>query len=211
MSAIVLEDYPRTTIVTDSVTSDGLTTFIENLGGVHHRFKRGYKNVINESRRLNNLGTESALAIETSGHGALKENFFLDDGAYTITKIIIKLAKMKSTGQSISSLIEDLVEPIAAAEYRVKIDQEDFKSYGEKVIEDLKTYVENHPNYSIAPNNFEGVRVVSEEADGWFLVRISLHDPILPINIESNKDGGVELMEKDLRTFLSEYNKLSVF
>jgi phosphomannomutase len=211
MSAIVLEDYPRTTIVTDSVTSDGLTTFIENLGGIHHRFKRGYKNVINESRRLNNLGTDSALAIETSGHGALKENFFLDDGAYTITKIIIKLAKMKSTGQSISSLIEDLVEPIAAAEYRVKIDQEDFKSYGEKVIEDLKKYVENHPNYSIAPNNFEGVRVVSEEADGWFLVRISLHDPILPINIESNKDGGVELMEKDLRTFLSEYNKLNVF
>ncbi|KAG2381180.1 uncharacterized protein HKW66_Vig0254970 [Vigna angularis] len=53
MAAIVLEEHPGTTIVTDSVTSDGLTTFIEKkLGGKHHRFKRGYKNVIDEAIRL---------------------------------------------------------------------------------------------------------------------------------------------------------------
>ncbi|KAL7241823.1 hypothetical protein ACSBR1_014414 [Camellia fascicularis] len=53
MSAIVLEEHPGTTIVTDSVISDGLTTFIEKkLGGKHHRFKRGYKNVIDEAIRL---------------------------------------------------------------------------------------------------------------------------------------------------------------
>uniref|UniRef100_A0ACD6ARG0 Uncharacterized protein n=1 Tax=Avena sativa TaxID=4498 RepID=A0ACD6ARG0_AVESA len=53
MSAIVLEEHPGTTVVTDSVTSDGLTTFIEKkLGGKHHRFKRGYKNVIDEAIRL---------------------------------------------------------------------------------------------------------------------------------------------------------------
>jgi phosphomannomutase len=70
-------------VVTDSVTSDGLTTFIEGkLGGKHHRFKRGYKNVIDEGIRLNTIGEEAHLAIETSGHGALKENHWLDDGAY---------------------------------------------------------------------------------------------------------------------------------
>jgi hypothetical protein len=37
MSAIVLRDHPGTTIVTDSVTSNGLTTFIEGLGGKHCR------------------------------------------------------------------------------------------------------------------------------------------------------------------------------
>lgn len=30
----------------------------------------------------NSVGEESHLAIETSGHGALKENHWLDDGAY---------------------------------------------------------------------------------------------------------------------------------
>jgi len=211
MSAIVLEDYPRTTIVTDSVTSDGLTTFIENLGGIHHRFKRGYKNVINESKRLNLEGIESALAIETSGHGALKENFFLDDGAYTITKIIIKLAKMKSSGQTLSSLIQDLVEPVEASEHRVKITDPDFKTYGNNVIEALKEFVVNSESYELAPVNHEGVRVISKNADGWFLVRLSLHDPILPINIESNIPGGVQLMEEDLRQFLLQYDALNVF
>ena len=56
ISAIVLQEHPGSTVVTDSITSDGLTQFIEQLGGKHHRFKRGYKNVINESIRLNESG-----------------------------------------------------------------------------------------------------------------------------------------------------------
>ena len=76
-SAIVLEDNPGGTIVTDSITSSGLKTFIEKeLGGVHHRFKRGYKNVINEALRLNAQGINCPLAIETSGHAALKIIFW---------------------------------------------------------------------------------------------------------------------------------------
>ncbi|MCL2370930.1 MAG: phosphomannomutase/phosphoglucomutase, partial [Firmicutes bacterium] len=68
-------------IVTDSVTSDGLREFIEAKGGRHHRYKRGYKNVINEAIRLNQIGQDAPLAIETSGHAAFRENYFLDDGA----------------------------------------------------------------------------------------------------------------------------------
>ncbi|HCX64077.1 MAG TPA: phosphomannomutase/phosphoglucomutase, partial [Eubacteriaceae bacterium] len=90
LSAIVLKEHPKTTIVTDSVTSKGLKTFIESLGGTHHRFKRGYKNVINEAKRLEAEGVNAPLAIETSGHAAFKENYFLDDGAYLIAKILIK-------------------------------------------------------------------------------------------------------------------------
>ena len=74
MTAILLKEHPGTTIVTDSITSTGLADFITAHGGVHHRFKRGYRNVINESIRLNAAGQDSQLAMETSGHGALKEN-----------------------------------------------------------------------------------------------------------------------------------------
>lgn len=56
-SAIALEGNPGGTVVTDSITSDGLKEYIETtLGGQHHRFKRGYKNVINEALRLNQEG-----------------------------------------------------------------------------------------------------------------------------------------------------------
>ena len=120
-SAIVLETYPGGTIVTDSVTSDGLKTFIEELGGKHHRFKRGYKNVINEAIRLNDNNIEAPLAIETSGHAAFKENYFLDDGAYLITKIIIKFAQLRKEGKDISDLLVSLKEPKEAIEHRLKI------------------------------------------------------------------------------------------
>ncbi len=52
-AAIVLREFPGTTVVTDSVTSNGLADFITQLGGKHVRFKRGYKNVIGKGVQLN--------------------------------------------------------------------------------------------------------------------------------------------------------------
>lgn len=37
MAAVVLRQHPGSTVVTDSVTSNGLTDFIEGLGGKHMR------------------------------------------------------------------------------------------------------------------------------------------------------------------------------
>lgn len=91
LSAIILEKHPGTTVVTDSVTSDGLAAFIAAKGGKHVRYMRGYKNVINKGVELNESGTETHLMIETSGHGAMKENYNLDDGAYIAVKIIIEV------------------------------------------------------------------------------------------------------------------------
>ncbi|KAI5648662.1 hypothetical protein M9H77_34667 [Catharanthus roseus] len=205
MSAIVLEEHPGTTIVTDSVTSDGLTTFIEKkLGGKHHRFKRGYKNVIDEAIRLNSIGEESHLAIETSGHGALKENHWLDDGAYLMVKLLNKLASAKASGKGsgskvLTDLVEGLEEPGFAVELRLKIDQNhgdlkggSFRDYGEAVIKHLENTVDSDHNLQKAPVNYEGVRVSGH--GGWFLLRLSLHDPVLPLNIEaSSKEDAVKL------------------
>jgi phosphomannomutase len=195
IAAIVLQEHPGSTIVTDSITSDGLTSFIEQeLKGVHHRFKRGYKNVINEAMRLNKEGQESWLAIETSGHGAMKENYFLDDGAYLITKLLIELAKCQQKGQSLTDLIVKLKEPKESEEIRLNIGVEDFKAYGNMVIENLTQFATQQEDWQIVPNNYEGVRISCNagDEDGWFLLRLSLHDPVIPLNIESNVLGGVE-------------------
>ncbi|XP_020549257.1 uncharacterized protein LOC105161098 isoform X2 [Sesamum indicum] len=205
MSAIVLEEHPGTTIVTDSVTSDGLTTFIEKkLGGRHHRFKRGYKNVIDEAIRLNSVGEESHLAIETSGHGALKENHWLDDGAYLMVKLLNKLASAKASGvgggsKVLTDLVDGLEEPGVAVELRLKIDQNhsdlkggSFREYGEAVLQHLANVVNSDPKLQKAPVNYEGVRVSGY--GGWFLLRLSLHDPVLPLNIEApSNDDAVKL------------------
>ena len=210
LAAILLREHPGTTIVTDSITSTGLAKFIEEKGGVHHRFKRGYRNVINESIRLNGLGQDSQLAIETSGHGAFKENYFLDDGAYIVTKLLIELARGKKEGYTLSSLIDTLEEPAESLEFRMNILEEDFKAYGQGVIDALNAYAAKQPGWTLAPNNFEGVRVNLDEnhGNGWFLLRLSLHDPLLPLNIESNSVGGAKIIAMELAKFIQEYEKL---
>jgi phosphomannomutase len=210
LSAILLREHPGTTIVTDSITSAGLAAFIKSMGGVHHRFKRGYRNVINESIRLNNLGQDSQLAIETSGHGALKENYFLDDGAYLVTKLLIELARGKKEGYTLQSLIADLEEPAESEEFRMNILVEDFKPYGQSVIDQLNLYAASRPGWTLAENNYEGVRVNldAQHGNGWFLLRLSLHDPLLPLNIESNSNGGVKIIAAELAEFIKQFDKL---
>ncbi|MBQ9067387.1 MAG: phosphomannomutase/phosphoglucomutase, partial [Clostridia bacterium] len=209
-ACIALEGNEGGTIVTDSVTSSGLKDFIEkDLGGKHDRFKRGYRNVIDEAKRLNLEECINApLAIETSGHAAMRDNYFLDDGAYLITRIIIKMAQLKREGQTIADLIAGLVEPVESAEYRIKILDPDFRTTGQKVIDDLTTIMAVTEGYTLADDSAEGVRATKESADGWFLLRLSVHDPILPLNIESNLEGGVREILADLRDFLTSYPAL---
>lgn len=210
-AAIALRDNPGGTIVTDSVTSDGLKYFIENvLGGRHHRFKRGYKNVINEALRLNSMGINAPLAMETSGHAALRENYFLDDGAYLITKIIIMLVKLRNEGRTIADLIADLPVPLEEKEIRFRILENDFRSYGQKVIDDFAVYAADREGWTVADDNHEGVRVSldKDHGDGWMLLRLSVHDPILPFNAESNSEGGVQQIINGFNTFISAYDKI---
>ena len=210
-ATIALKNNSGGTIVTDSVTSDGLHDYIENeLHGVHNRFKRGYKNVINEAKRLNLEGINCPLAIETSGHAAMRENYFLDDGAYLITKIIIELCILRHKGQGFKDILCNLKNPKESLEFRLNIMNKDFKIYGEKVINDLYIYASEKNNWNIVPDNKEGIRVSFDKksADGWFLLRMSVHDPVMPLNIESNKIGGSILILEEFIKFIDKYKEI---
>ena len=213
IASIILEEHPSSTIVTDSITSDGLTTFIEReLQGQHHRFVRGYKNVINEALRLNQTGEESWLAIETSGHAALKENYFLDDGAYLVSKLLVALAKNHLTGQTLTDRISKLQEPEESKEFRLKIADEQFKVYGNDVMEKMKDYCQTQAHWKIVPKTYEGIRVqcLSDSEQGWFSLRMSLHDPVLPLNIESNVTGGIQNIAQTLLPFFAKFEALNL-
>ena len=212
-AALIAREHPGTTVVTDSITSDQLTEYLEQcLGMKHLRFKRGYKNVINKSIELNEEGIDSQLAIETSGHAAYKENYFLDDGAYLATKIVIKAAQLKRQGVGIEVLLSSLKEPKEAVELRFPIAGENFGEYGEKVLEGLKKWAEAHAaeGVSVVKPNFEGVRLNfrREGLSGWCLLRKSLHDPIMPLNVEVT-EGSCEEIVEEIRQFLEEYPRVS--
>ena len=209
ISAILLQEKSGT-IVTDSVTSAGLTAFIESRGGKHCRYKRGYRNVIDKAKELNAAGEYSPLAIETSGHAALMENYFLDDGAYLVTRILVSLAQLAKEGKDIGDLIADLPEPAEAAEVRLgftTLGKQDFKNNGNFAIRELQLRVPDLPGMTLAAENFEGVRINfdKDHGDGWALVRMSLHEPIMPINFESNSKGGCCVIANELIALLAPY------
>lgn len=204
-AAIALEGNDGGTVVTDSITSSGLKDFIENtLGGRHYRYRRGYKNVIDKALELNAQGVNCPLAIETSGHAAMRENYFLDDGAYLCTKIIIKAAQLRGEGKSLDELTADLREPLESREIRYQITEKDFRACGERIIADLTAYAKAQDGWHLADDNREGVRVSfdKDNGDGWFLLRLSVHDRIMPLNIESDSKGGVDVILAHLTTFL---------
>ncbi len=209
ISAILLAERPGT-IVTDSVTSDGLAAFIRGRGGRHCRYKRGYRNVIDKAKELNAAGEYAPLAIETSGHAALLENYFLDDGAYLVTRLLVCLAQLSKEGKDISDLIADLPEPKEAAEVRLGFTdagRADFKRCGAAAIEDIRARIPAQAGASLAPDNYEGVRINfdREHGDGWALIRQSLHEPILPVNFESNAEGGCLQIARALCALLAPY------
>ncbi len=193
------------TIVTDSVTSDGLKAYIEkDLGGKHYRYKRGYKNVINKAIELCNQGINCPLAIETSGHAALKENYFLDDGAYLATKIVIELAR----GNKFDEILSTLKMPKEEREIRLNIKAKDFKNYGQGVIDALQKFAESNSNCVIADDNREGIRITTE--NGWMLLRLSVHDPVMPLNFESDDIGGTQKNVEFFREFFNQFTELDL-
>lgn len=208
-AAILAPDYPGSTIVTDSVTSDRLTYFLENVLHLKHlRYMRGYKNVINKQKELNEKGISCPLAMETSGHGALKENYYLDDGAYLAVKMIVALAKAKKSGKTLESLIEKLPPLVEEGEYRFKIAGDTFKEYGASVLEEFKNRAKK-AGFAL-PESFEGVRISfnSGAVRGWILLRMSLHDPVMPMNIEGERPGDLAELIKIAQDLLHGFDRL---
>lgn len=214
VSAMLLDQQPGQTIVTDSVTSSGLQKFINDWGGEHYRYKRGYRNVIDMAKRLNEEGVACPLAIETSGHAALKENHFLDDGMYLVTTLIVKAMQLKQQGLTLSSLIADLREPVESVELRLNITEEDFRAAGLAAITHVMDHASVTEGWHIAPDNREGVRISFDlnggMDNGWFLLRLSVHDPVLPLNCESDVPGGLKTMLSALLAVLDEQEGLDL-
>ncbi|KAK6252272.1 hypothetical protein QUC31_013992 [Theobroma cacao] len=229
MSAIVLKEHPGTTIVTDARTSMALTKFITERGGHHCLYRVGYRNVIDKGVQLNKDGIETHLMMETSGHGALKENYFLDDGAFMVVKIIIEMVHMKLSGsdEGIGSLIKDLEEPLESIELRMNIISEPkhAKARGTEAIEAFRSYVEEgqlegweldscggcwvsegclvDSNDSPAAIDAHMYRAkVSNEKNeevGWVHIRQSIHNPNIAVNVQSSVPGGCQWMTRVLR------------
>ncbi|KAK3129362.1 hypothetical protein QOZ80_6BG0478430 [Eleusine coracana subsp. coracana] len=228
MSAIVLDEHPGTTVVTDARASEGLTRFIESRGGRHCLYRVGYRNVIDKGVQLNNDGVETHLMMETTGHGAVKENYFLDDGAYMVVKIIIEMVRMKLAGLEggVGSLIMDLEEPVESELLRMNIlgEPKYAKQRGVQAVEAFKEYIQedklsgwelddcgdcsvgegclvdtnDHPIDVDAYMYRAKLYDEDKRPVGMVHIRQSVHNPNIALNMQSYVPGGCKSMARDL-------------
>lgn len=208
--AIALKDAPGGVIVTNSPVSKHAMEFIENLGGRVEPYISGYKNVINRGINLNKEGINCPLAIETSGHAAFRENYFLDDGSYLVAKVIIADAISQLSGGSVFDLIEGLNEPVETEEIRYVINREDYQAFGNQIIDDMREFGLANPEFEWVPENREGVRfnVGGKYGDGWFLLRMSLHEPKLVLQMENDITHSIPVLKETLVPFFEKYEDL---
>ena len=202
LAHIFSESSPGCAIVTDSVTSEGLAKFITDVGLQHVRYLKGYANVIGKARELTESGRANAeVAIETSGHCAMKENGFLDDGTYTAVKVIgclAKLAREREAGKghkSLLDLISSLEELDEVRELRIRVTDGSLETTAAAFEEIVKVIEKSSKEqtslgWAFDPENLEGVRARTGNG-GFFMLRKSLHDPILSLQVEGRSKDEV--------------------
>lgn len=220
LGVVFAKSSPGCAIVTDSVTSEGLSIFLQDKLGLQHvRHIKGYANVISRAKELTESGVCNAeLAIETSGHCAMKENNYLDDGTYTAVKVVSLLVRQrrKQLSESLLDLIADMEELDEIVELRMSVMDKSLDTM-RRVFETCVLIVERHcrgiaevPDTSricnssvtscwvVDPMNLDGIRL--RVGDGqFFMMRPSLHDPIISMQVEAkSKQHARDIIVKPL-------------
>ena len=213
LGVMFAESSPGCAFVTDSVTSEGLATFLQDtLGLVHVRYLKGYANVIGKARELTESGELNAeVAIETSGHCALKENDYLDDGTYTAAKVLVAMAR-QSPRSSLLDLISSMEELDEIAELRMNVKDESLDTLREAfdVCQSaVETLCESKEEWEIDRENLEGIRVRVGKQNQFMMLRKSLHDPVISLQLEvQSKEEGRKLVVEPLVELISSHQLL---
>jgi phosphomannomutase len=214
LGVIFSESSPGCTFVTDSVTSEGLEEFLQNkLGLVHVRYLKGYANVIGKAREITDSGAANAeVAIETSGHCAMRENDYLDDGTYTAVKVIALLAKVKQNSGHLLDLIADLEEMPETQEFRLLVNDGTLETTGvifDELTSKLEVFCQGNLHWTIDTANLEGIRIRTGTDGGFFMLRKSLHDPLVSVQVEGESAEQIRtVVVRPLLTLLESEQRL---
>ena len=102
--------------------------------------------------------------------------------------------------------------PAGSLEVRFPVLEDNFSEYADTVLDKLTKACEDGTlgNTRLDLPNYEGVRICFDDEDknGWILLRKSLHDPIMPLNIESSVEGGCDKIIGVIKPVLKEFTGL---
>lgn len=117
---------------------------------------------------------------------------------------------MKKAKAGLEDVLQSLKEPLESAEYRFSVGREDFSDYAQRILEDMQQWAQEDRDkigISLVKPNYEGVRIRFDSPGlaGWCLMRKSLHDPKMPLNIEVTEGSCGEILDV-ISDFLKSYD-----
>ena len=75
------------------------------------------------------------------------------------------------------------------------LDEEDPSASSQEIVEMILSHTLENPEWNMASDSREGVRILFNLDGGvsnaWFQLRMSVHDPVMPLNAQSDVPGGV--------------------
>ena len=102
-------------------------------------------------------------------------------------------------------LFSSNIKPKTQATYMLKLYD---LTIMQQVIAELEKFALNQTDWKIADDNREGIRI--SVPGGWFLLRLSVHDPVMPINFERDVAGGIDKTVETLTPFFNEFSSLDL-
>ncbi|KAH8070020.1 sinapyl alcohol dehydrogenase [Aureococcus anophagefferens] len=173
-------------------------------GGVHDRYKMGYRNVID--RAADTKPEPALLAIETSGHSAWKDNAFVDDGCYTAAKLLGRLARFRREEARpdaglLDVLGDGLAEPAESIKVKMKVASLAAVPAAEEALcGALRAAAGAVDAWAVEPVNHDGLRC--SIGNDWIIA--SLHEPLVSVQLESDVAGGTAAICKTLLDFMGD-------
>ena len=103
-------------------------------------------------------------------------------------------------------------QPAEILELRLRLQSNQPHALGTQIINDFSDYVTTIPGWQINPENEEGIRISLGAPDGlgWFLLRMSLHEPLLVLQIENDEAGHLPKIQQKLAQFFSSYPQVDL-
>ena len=184
----VLKNRPHSPIIMDVKCSQGVSEYIEKLGGKPIIWKTGHSLIKEKMKELN-----APLAGEMSGHMFFRDNYFgYDDAIFAAARL---LEIISEENKPFSELIEEIPSYYSTPEIRV--DCKEDKKF--KVVEDLKKYFSS--KYPVI--DVDGVRFLAKR--GWGLIRASNTQPILVLRFESKEKEGLKDLIREVKEKFKDY------
>jgi phosphomannomutase/phosphoglucomutase len=191
----ILERYPGSTIMFNSLCSSAVPETIQKNGGKPFMWRTGHSFLKKKNQEVG-----AAFIGELSGHFFFSKDFYNhDDGIYSTLRLLSYLARKN---KKLSDIVETLPKYVSSPE--IKVGYPDDKKV--KMIEDLaKRIRKEKPEAKVIDDESLGDGVRFETNTSMFVVRYSQNGPYITVKIEAKTKDEYEALRKYLAGLISSY------